>query len=134
MSGKEKRVEKANVRRANLKRYVDRRLEGNLSELARLYAKHHGRDPRPSFFSEVLRGIRGFAEILAGDVEEAIGLKPGQLSVEESPLEMIDPRPRRFSEEIKQELDDLDVSEREQLSKALEDIKARRRPRRRATR
>jgi hypothetical protein len=129
------REEKAQIRRENLRRFVDRHLDENLSELARLYARHMGkRDPRPNFFSDLLRAEKGFAETLAEAIEAAVRLKPGQLSIPDSPLEMREPLPKQPSEIIHAELEGLEADEVSEVLALVQEIKGRRRSRRRASR
>lgn len=125
------REEKAVVRRTNLRRFVDTQLGGNVSELARLYARHMQNEPRPGFFNEVLKGKRGIAETLADNVEAAVRLKPGQLSIPNSTLEMSEPPPQGALDELREEIEAL--SEEEQLQ-ILKELRERRRPKRRVSR
>lgn len=79
------------LRIKNLSRFLER--EGiSQSELARRYADYRsksGEKPiKPSFFSDLLREKKSFGEKLATGLERTVGLKKGQLSEENSPLEM----------------------------------------------
>lgn len=129
------REEKADIRRVNLRRFVERHMEGNLSELARRYGAHMGgREPRPTFFSDVLRKAKGFGETLAEAVESAIRLKPGQLSLPDSPLELLEPMLTKPAEQLKAEVDALDAIEAEEVLSFIQELKSRRKIRRRAIR
>ena len=129
------REEKAEVRRVNLRRFVDRHLEGNLSELARRYGEYMGgREPRATFFSDVMRRAKGFGETLAEAVEGAVRLKPGQLSLPNSPLELLEPISKNAADQLKTEVDNLDPAEAGEVLEFIEELKNRRKPRRRAVR
>lgn len=123
------------MRRKNLQRFVDRYMKGNFSELARKYAQHMGgRPPRATFFSDVMRGAKGFGETLAENVEAAVRLKSGQLSVQDSPLELLEPIKKKPAEQLTAALDSLEDHEALEVVDFIEQLKARRKPRRRATR
>lgn len=129
------REEKAEVRRVNLRRFVDRHMDGNLSELARRYGEHMGgREPRATFFSDVMRRAKGFGETLAEAVESAVRLKPGQLSLPDSPLELLEPVRKLPADQLKAEVDTLDPAEAGEVLEFIEELKNRRKARRRATR
>lgn len=114
------------IRRANLRRFVDAHLGGNLSALARKYRPDN---PRPNFFSDLLRGEKHFGEKLAYELETCTGLKYGQLSLKDSPLELREIVRETTSEDI---LEGLTPSERQEALKLIADIKSRRKVRRRA--
>ena len=114
------------VRRANLRRFVDLRMDGNLSALARKYRPDN---PRPNFFSDLLRGAKNFGEKLAFELETCTGLKYGQLSIKDSPLEMREIIRESTSEDV---FEGLTASERQEALRLIADIKSRRKPRKRA--
>ena len=114
------------IRRANLRRFVDAHMGGNLSKLARTYRPDN---PRPNFFSDLLRGAKNFGEKLAYELESCTGLKYGQLSLKESPLEMREVVRDTTSDDI---LEGLTASERQEALKLIADIKSRRKSRKRA--
>jgi hypothetical protein len=113
------------IRRANLRRFVDTRMRGNLSELARTYRPDN---PRPNFFSDLLRGKKNFGEKLAFELEGCTGLKYGQLSIMDSPLEMREVR----LEQTDDILAGLTATERQEALRLIAGIKERRKTRRRA--
>jgi hypothetical protein len=76
-------VELAAIRRANLQRYVDERLAGNVSALNRLYRGGKG---APSYFNDLLAGRKSFGEKVARALERVLSLAPGQLDLKDSPL------------------------------------------------
>ena len=114
------------IRRTNLRRFVDTRMRGNLSALARTYRPDN---PRPNFFSDLLRGAKNFGEKLAFELETCTGLKYGQLSIKDSPLEMREVVRETTSEDI---LEGLTPSERQEALRLIADIKGRRKARKRA--
>jgi hypothetical protein len=116
------------IRRANLRRYLELHLSNNLSELARRYRPDN---PRPSFFSDLLRGKKHFGEKLAFALESCLDLKEGQLSMAESPLELRQHRRHRI-EDLKVALDDLHPDEQAEAMRAIAEIRSRRKVRRRA--
>lgn len=76
-------AELAGVRRTNLRRYVDDKLDGNVSELNRRYRSGKG---APSYFNDLLAGRKSFGEKVARAIEKALNLAPGQLDLKDSPL------------------------------------------------
>lgn len=121
--------ELAAIRRDNLRRFVDTKLEGNLSALARAYRPDN---PRPSFFSDLFRKKKHFGEKLALELETRLGLKKDQLSIPGSPLEMREIRADRTADELKARVDDLTPSEREQVLNAIAEILSKRKTKKRA--
>jgi hypothetical protein len=117
------------IRRANLRRFVDARLEGNLSELARRYRPDN---PRPSFFSDLLRGKKNFGEKLAYELEICLELKIGQLSIKDSLLEMREIRRDHLAEDIKAQVEDLTPTEKHEALRLIVEIKNRRKTKRSA--
>lgn len=81
-----KNVEQAAIRRANLRRYVDEKLDGNVSELNRRYREGKG---VPSYFNDLLAGRKSFGEKVARAIEKALDLAAGQLDVKDSPLNRV---------------------------------------------
>lgn len=72
------------IRRLNLARAIDIYLDGNRSEMARLY---NPMEPKPQQISELITNPkRSFGEKVARKLEEAIGLQRGQLDIENSQL------------------------------------------------
>lgn len=137
MNGKEKNKELAAVRRANLQRFVDLHYGGNASALARKYGDHMKKHPRPSFFSELLGGVvrTSFGPVLATDIELAVDLQEGQLSIPNSPLHMKAAKPKLLSQEIAPDVDRFDVEQQRQLLKAIEEIRQQKpKPKRRIAR
>lgn len=76
-------VELAGIRRTNLRRYVDEKLDGNVSELNRRYRGGKG---APSYFNDLLAGRKSFGEKVARAIEKALNLATGQLDLKDSPL------------------------------------------------
>jgi hypothetical protein len=76
-------AELAAVRKVNLQRYVDKKLDGNVSALNRLYRDGKG---APSYFNDMLAGRKSFGEKVARALEKALSLAPGQLDIKDSPL------------------------------------------------
>lgn len=129
------RKQKADIRRANLRRFIDLHMERNLSELARCYAKYKGgRAARPTFFSDVMRGEKGFGETLAEDLENAVRLKTGQLSLADSPLELREPLAKKAAEALTVELSGLNGDESDEVLAFVQELKTRRKQRKRTTR
>lgn len=102
------------IRRANLKRFVANRHGGNLSDLARLY---NPAAPKPSYFSDLLREGSGksFGEKVARQIESAVGLKPEQLDIPDSPLEMGSNPPQTLTEALHLAIDALPLTEQQRL-------------------
>lgn len=124
MKGKEKTELLAKIRRENLRRFVNREYKGNISELARKYQAHMGKEEsRPGFFNETLKGTRGFGIALATDVEAAVDLQEGQLSIPDSPLHMRAKRPSKLSEELQAaDIDGQPPDVQEQIRAAIADV------------
>lgn len=132
MKGKEKIDALADIRRANLKRLLERDYGGNRSEVARKYRDHMGRDTfRPGFISDVIRGKKSFGPALAIDLEAALNIVDGQLSIQDSPLEKRMPEPLNLPEQIKEAISALSADEQRAL---LREILERQKPKRRVTR
>lgn len=113
------------LRKLNLQRFLTR--EGmSQSTLARKYADYrsvhapHAKPIKPSFFNDVLRDkAKSFGEKLAYAIEKTVGLKKGQLSVEDSPLEM-DELPASQEDEVLDFLQNMPPKKRAQLLERLE--------------
>lgn len=122
----------AGIRRRNLQKLIDRDFAGNKSEIARAYAPEN---PKPQYFSDVLRHGSGksFGEKVARQIEERLGLLPGQLDQPDSDLLYDERRRNRIKDEIRLALDDLDRDEQRELLSAIHQIRGRRiTPRRKA--
>jgi hypothetical protein len=85
-TGDMKIAELAGTRRQNLARYVDQHLDGNVSELTRIYGRSVHRDVKPSYFNDMLAKRKSFGEKVARQIEKALRLLPGQLDIPDSPL------------------------------------------------
>jgi hypothetical protein len=79
-------AELAAIRRTNLRRYVDEKLAGNVSELNRRYRDGKG---APSYFNDLLAGRKSFGEKVARAIEKSLNLAPGQLDLRDSPLTQV---------------------------------------------
>jgi hypothetical protein len=136
MKGKEKNELLAKIRRENLRRLVQRKYDGNISALARDYATHMGKDEaRPGFFNEVLKGSRGFGLALATDVEAAVELQEGQLSLADSPLAMKTKQAQKLSDELRAaDIDNQPAAIQEQIREAVQSVLEKNKTRRRASR
>lgn len=117
----------APIRRRNLQRLIDRDFGGIQSAIARAYSPEN---PTPSYFSDLLRGKKSFAEVAAFNIEERIGLKVGQLSIPDSPLLYDDSRKNSLKDEIQVALEDLSKEEQREALAAIRKIQSKRAGRR----
>jgi len=120
------------VRRENTRRVVERFFRGNQAALARAYnpANPDSQATR-SYINDLLKDPprKNFGEKASWKIEDAVGLRRGQLSIPNSPLELDPHRLTPLIHEIQAEIDDLEANvdlEREILA-ALRHIKARHR-------
>lgn len=103
------------VRRANLKRLIERDFHNNYSEIARIYGT------KPSYFSDIFREPKegqkrkSFAEKAARSLERKIGLRRGQLDIPNSQLAYEETRRNRLREELRLEIDGLTPEEQQEL-------------------
>lgn len=118
----------AETRRANLKRLIERDYAGNNSAIARI---HDPVNPKPNYFSDLLRkdGNKSFGEKAARKIEERVGLKAGQLDIQDSPLTFDDSRRNRLAEELRSAIHDLDRDEQTEALVTIRRIQAKRRKR-----
>lgn len=82
----------AQIRRANLRKYVHSHFGGNKSAFSRKLNRV------PSFFNDLFAGRKSFGEKLARDLESSIGLAPGALDINESVISALakaSPKPVR---------------------------------------
>jgi len=121
------------VRRENLRRFLVIKT-WNKTDMAKAYAKlKKRRDPRPGFFSELLstkepkpgKKRRPFAEKLAWDIEDAVRLKRGQLSIKNSPLEIREDMVLAPLEKLKQALQDMSDQDANELLTTWHEIRAK---------
>lgn len=124
----------AEVRRANTRRLVGLRYDGNKSALARAYQEVSKQEhPTPNLFGDLLRdkSKKAFGEKLARSIEAAARLKPFQLDIQDSPLEMDESRIDRTEIELQTVMDNLTKTEKQDLIAAAKEIMGRRkRPKR----
>lgn len=120
----------APIRRRNLAKLIDRDFGGNQSAIARIY---NPESPKPSYFSDLLRGEKAFAEKAARGVEDRIGLKLGQLDIPESPLLYDDSKKNNLSEELHVAIDEMDKDEQREALAAIRKIQSKKRTGRRRT-
>lgn len=119
----------AAIRRENLQRVIDLFFKGNASALARRY----GEAKAPSYFNDLLRNPeKSFGEKTAMKIEVAAGLKPGQMSLKDSPLEQLEARRDLINDEIVEALEDFTADEKRQVLDAMARIRSQRKRRRRA--
>jgi hypothetical protein len=115
--------EYAGIRRANLKRLIQRDFRDNNSNLARAIRR------KATYVSDLTRDEtdKSFGERAAGNIEAAIGLMKGQLSVPDSPLLYDQSKRNRVKEELRDVVEELDRNEQEEALAFIRRIQARRR-------
>lgn len=115
----------ADIRRANLKRLIERDFGNNYSAIARA---HNPANPAPNYFSGLLRigSKKSFGEKAARKIENQVGLKTGQLDIPNSPLEYDDARRSRLKDELRLAIDNLDRDEQREALSAIRQIQAKR--------
>jgi hypothetical protein len=118
----------AAVRRRNLARLIERDFGNNQSSIARLY---NPESPKPSYFSDLLRGEKAFAEKAARAIEDRVGLRLGQLDIQDSPLLYDDAKKNSLKEELRAVIDDMDKDEQREALAALRKIQSKRKGRKR---
>lgn len=113
---------KADIRRANLRRLIERDFDGNQSSLASHVSK------KPSYINDILNpnSGRAFGEKTAYDIETKAGLLDGQLDIPNSPLT------RRVGipdadKVIKNGLSELSAGEKNEIAAHVNEILGRRR-------
>lgn len=123
-------MDKPQIRRENLRRYVDTRLSGNNSRLSRLLGNES-----TTYVNDLLRegSTKSFGEKVAAKIEEKIGLQAGQLDIPNSPLLMDERKRDRLDEDISQQIAGLTREEKMELAEKLNAIYSKRRRTRRAS-
>lgn len=116
----------AAVRRRNLAKLLERDFGNNQSAIARVY---NPESPKPSYFSDLLRGEKAFAEKAARGIEDRVGLRLGQLDIQDSPLLYDDSKKNNLRDEIHVAVDDLDNEEQREALAAIRKIQAKRKGR-----
>lgn len=122
-------MEKPQIRRANLRRFVVAKLDGNNSRLSRLLGNES-----TAYVNDLLRdgSTKSFGEKVAAKIEEKIGLQAGQLDIKDSPLLMDEKRRDKLDEELKEQIAGLTKSEKQEIADVLREIYIRRKKTRRA--
>lgn len=122
-------MDKPQIRRENLRRFVATRLDGNNSELSRRLGNES-----TAYVNDLLRegSTKSFGEKAAASIEEKLGLQPGQLDLKDSPLLMDETRRDRLDDEIKEQIAGLTREEKLQIARTINEIYSKRRRTRRA--
>lgn len=122
-------MQKPEIRRENLRRFVRTRLGDSKAKLTELLGNES-----PGYVNDLLREGSGksFGEKAAATIEQKIGLKAGQLDLEDSPLLMDESRLDRAEKDIEDQFSGLTRDEKLQLSDAMRQIYAKRKKSRRA--
>jgi hypothetical protein len=122
-------MDKPQIRRENLRRYVTTRLSGNNSRLSRILGNES-----TGYVNDLLRegSTKSFGEKVASKIEEKIGLQPGQLDIPNSPLLMDESKRDRLDEDLKQQIEGLTREEKLQIAETLNVIYSKRKRSRRA--
>jgi hypothetical protein len=112
-------MDKPQIRRENLRRYVESRLGGNNSRLSRLLGNES-----TTYVNDLLRdgSTKSFGEKVAAKIEDKIGLQAGQLDIPNSPLLQDERKRDRLDEDIKQLIAGLTT--REEKIEAIETLNA----------
>lgn len=122
-------MEKPQIRRENLRRFVATKLDGNNSRLSRLLGNESN-----GYVNDLLRdgSKKSFGEKAAATIEEKIGLQAGQLDIKDSPLLMDEKRRDKLDEDIRELTAGLTKPEKLELADVLRDMYSKRKKSRRA--
>lgn len=122
-------MDKPQIRRENLRRFVATRLDGNNSKLSRLLGNES-----TAYVNDLLRpgSTKSFGEKAAATIEEKVGLQAGQLDIKDSPLLMDERRRDRVDEEIREQIAGLTRTEKLELADVIREIYSKRKKTRRA--
>lgn len=122
-------MDKPQIRRENLRRFVATKLGGNNSELSRRLGNES-----TAYVNDLLRvgSTKSFGEKAANRIEEKVGLLPGQLDIKDSPLLMDEKRRDHVDDEIRDQVAGLTKNEKVELADFLRDMYQKRKKTRRA--
>jgi hypothetical protein len=122
-------MDKPQIRRENLRRFVATRLDGNNSELSRRLGNES-----TAYVNDLLRdgSTKSFGEKAAASIEDKLGLLSGQLDIKDSPLLMDETRRDRLDDEIKELSAGLTKNEKVELVDMLRGMYSKRKKTRRA--
>ena len=122
-------MDKPQIRRENLRRFVATRLDGNKSKLSRLLGNES-----TAYVNDLLRegSTKSFGEKAAASIEDKVGLQAGQLDIKDSPLLMDEKRRDKVDEEIRQLTAGLTKNEKLDMVDVLREMYSKRKKTRRA--
>lgn len=123
-------MDKPQIRRENLRRFVATRLDNNQSRLSRLLGNESN-----AYVNDLLRegSTKSFGEKAAASIEDKIGLQSGQLDIKDSPLLMDEKRRDRVDEEIRELIAGLTKGEKPEALDMLRSLYSKRKKTRRAS-
>jgi len=122
-------MDKPQIRRENLRRFVATKLEGNNSKLSRLLGNESN-----AYVNDLLRvgSTKSFGEKAAATIEQKVGLQAGQLDIQDSPLLMDEKRRDKIDEDLREQIAGLTKNEKLELADLVREIYAKRKRSRRA--
>lgn len=123
-------MDKPQIRRENLRRFVATRLDNNQSRLSRLLGNESN-----AYVNDLLRdgSIKSFGEKAAASIEDKLGLQAGQLDIKDSPLLMDEKRRDRVDEELRELIAGLTKGEKPEALDMLRGLYSKRKKTRRAS-